>query len=262
MVDSITLAPITSFGRGFIPTALNISAIRFPAPFFWNSDLSSFQSKEAISESYGFTVSSYTFDEAVLRGLSIIPDSRYLQLPGNISDRVRDLAKEVTAEARSPYEKAKALEQFLKIGYAYAFGFENAPQGWEASDWFLFEDQRGVCANFNHAFVIMARSIGLPTRPVVGWAIAATDVEQEVGASQAHQWAEVLFEGAGWLTFDATAPGGAPDRVPSPQELEATPTPTPTPSPTQSPANPLHPQRPCHHPLRCRLIQVISWRMG
>ena len=146
-----------------------------------------------------------------------------------------DLAQEVTAEATSPYEKAKALEQFLKTSYTYDFGFRNAPQGWEASDWFLFEEQLGVCANFNHAFVIMARSLGLPARPVVGWAVASTDAEQEVSAGQAHQWAEVLFQGAGWLSFDATAPGGAPDRVPSLQELEATPTPTPTPKPTPTP---------------------------
>ena len=233
--DSVTLTPITSFGTGFIPTALNMSGIRFPAPLRWNPELFTFQSTEVIEGSYGFDVSSYTFDESVLRGLSITPDSRYLQLPDNISNRVRGLALEVTAEASSQYEKAKALEYFLKTKYTYDFDFKNAPQGWEASDWFLFEDQRGVCANFNHAFVIMARSLGLTARPVVGWAVASTDLEQEVSAGQAHQWAEVLFQGAGWLSFDATAPGGAPDRVQAPTPA---PTPTPTPSPTPTPVPP------------------------
>jgi transglutaminase-like putative cysteine protease len=223
--NRVTVTPITRFGRGFVPTALNILELRFPAPLLWNPHLFAFRSEKAIKKSYGFTVYSfpdpldyYPFRKQELRGLSVSPDPRYLQLPGNISDRVRDLAQRVTAGAKSPYEKAKALEQFLKTNYTYDFGYKNAPKGREAADWFLFEEQRGVCANFNHAFVVMARSIGLPARPVVGWAIAATDAEQEVRASQAHQWAEVHFEGAGevegWLTFDATAPGGAPYRVP------------------------------------------------
>ncbi|MBI2855466.1 MAG: transglutaminase domain-containing protein, partial [Chloroflexi bacterium] len=231
--DNITLAPITRFGRGFVPVTLHMSSLDFPVPLRFSEELWVFRSSEAVDNSYGLVASAYTFDQEFLRDLAVVPEKRYLQLPGNISERVKGLAREVTRDAASPYEQAKALEQYLKTTYAYDLGYQNAPDGWEAADWFLFEDQRGVCSNFNHAFVIMARSMGISARPVVGWAIAATDQQQEVRAYQAHQWAEVLFQDVGWLTFDATGPGGAPDRVPTPPDLEGTPVPTaaPTPSP-------------------------------
>ena len=61
---------------------------------------------------------------------------------------------------------------------------------------------------FSSAFVLLARSVGIPARVVSGWSIAATDAPQTVYAIQSHQWAEVPFEGLGWVTFEATAGGG------------------------------------------------------
>ena len=77
----------------------------------------------------------------------------------------------------------------------------------------MFDDKNGTCCNFSSAFVILARSIGLPARVVSGWAIDATDQQQTVYAIQGHQWAEVGFANLGWVTFEPTASGGAPSRV-------------------------------------------------
>ena len=57
------------------------------------------------------------------------------------------------------------------------------------------------------------RSIGLPARVVSGWAIAPTFNAQLVYSDQAHQRAEVAFDGLGWVLFEPTASGSAPIRA-------------------------------------------------
>ena len=239
--DNVTLIPMTSFGNGLIPSTLNVSNIDFPAPLLWNPELIAFQSLETVHEPYRLTASHYTFPEHILGSKPVGSGRRYLPLPDTIPDRVHQMALDVTREAgaESPYAKAKALEQHLKTNYTYDLNYTNAPSGWEPSDWFLFKDRRGVCANFNHAFVVMARSLGLPARPVIGWAIAPIAEEQTVQAKQAHMWAEVLFEELGWVRFDATGAGGAPDRVREEFGFEPTDVSTPTGAPTPPSPTPM-----------------------
>ena len=66
---------------------------------------------------------------------------------------------------------------------------------------------------FSSAFVVLARSVGIPARVVSGWAIGQTDDEQIVYLDQAHQWAEVALDGIGWVTFEPTPEGGPPSRT-------------------------------------------------
>lgn len=80
-------------------------------------------------------------------------------------------------------------------------------------DWFLFDHQEGTCGVFSSAFVVMSRSIGIPARVVSGWAITPHPGTQTVYTDQAHQWAEVPFQGLGWITFEPTPEGGAPTRA-------------------------------------------------
>ena len=48
---------------------------------------------------------------------------------------------------------------------------------------------------------------------VSGWAIAQTAGAQTVYTDQGHQWAEVAFDGLGWVSFEPTASGGPVERV-------------------------------------------------
>jgi len=59
----------------------------------------------------------------------------------------------------------------------------------------------GVCQDFAHLFVSVARAWGLPARYVVGY----LDGELLSGGMAAtHAWAEVLVPEGGWIGFDAT----------------------------------------------------------
>ena len=155
----------------------------------------------------------------------VVDDPTYLQLPADMPRRIRELAEDITDGERTPYAKAKALERYLKTRFAYVFGSESSapprPVGHDPVDWFLFESQEGTCGNFSSAFVLLARSIGLPARVAAGWLIDARKESQVVMATQAHQWAEVAFEDYGWITFEPTAPGSARTRLdlPDPDEI-------------------------------------------
>lgn len=60
----------------------------------------------------------------------------------------------------------------------------------------------GVCQDFAHLFITVARSWAIPARYVMGYLDPGIS---KVGESLAtHAWAEALVPGAGWIGFDAT----------------------------------------------------------
>jgi len=147
------------------------------------------------------------FDRDVLNRAEVINDSRCLALPNNMSDRTYDLSRRITQGMPTPFEKAKAIEEFLRVKYDYKLDYDAAPANWEPNDWFLFESREGICGNFNSAFVILARASGIPARLAAGYYVNPGEGEQQiVYANQAHAWAEVGLSGLGWLAFEAVPP--------------------------------------------------------
>ncbi|MEI7817975.1 MAG: transglutaminase family protein [Desulfuromonadales bacterium] len=60
----------------------------------------------------------------------------------------------------------------------------------------------GVCQDFAHLFITVARSWGIPARYVMGYLDPGISKVGETLAT--HAWAEALVPGAGWIGFDAT----------------------------------------------------------
>lgn len=218
----IVVKPLLSVAeRSTLPTSLYLSGISLPGAVDGTANIFNTALGLKANDVYGWSAKAYGFDAETLAAAAPVQDPRYFQLPANLPSRIRELALRVASGASSPYEKAKALEVFLKTEYTYAFIQDDPtyvlmPADRDPVDWFLFDHPVGTCGNFSSSFVLMARSIGLPARIVTGWAIAPMAEEQIVKTGQAHQWAEVAFEGLGWITFEPTAAGGPPDRVPQP----------------------------------------------
>lgn len=163
-----------------------------------------------------------------------LPDwvvQRYLQLPNTISARTSDLALDVTADAQTTYDKAKAVETYLRQNIVYDTTVQAPPDDEDVVDYLLFEDPRGYCEHYASAMTVMLRSLGIPARIVSGY--APGDFDPERGGylylqSNAHAWVEVFFPGYGWIPFEPTAseaprtpgqdrPGG---ESPEQQEIE------------------------------------------
>ncbi len=146
----------------------------------------------------------------------IVP--RYRQLPANISERVKQLALNLTAPHANNYDKVMALTNHLLTTYPYNFFPPPHPPGAEVVDTFLFEDKEGVCEQYATALVVMARSLGIPARLVTGYGSGDYNPltgYYEVRLNHAHSWAEVYFPAYGWVPFDPT-PGWTPQPYPTP----------------------------------------------
>jgi transglutaminase-like putative cysteine protease len=154
----------------------------------------------------------------------------YLALPDTISQRVRDLAASLTAGPQNSYDKAKAIEAYLRT-FPYTLEVPPFPAEKEIADYFLFELQKGYCDYYASSMVILARAAGLPARLVIGYSSGEYDpatAQYIVREANAHSWAEVYFPGIGWVEFEPTASQPQVDRPVEPVEEELSIEPIPT----------------------------------
>ncbi len=132
---------------------------------------------------------------------------RYLTLPDTVTSRTIERALEVTEGYDNPYDKAKALEQFIRSTMIYDENVTAPPEDADIVDYLLFERQRGYCEYSASAMTVMLRAIGIPARVVVGYAPGTYDGERAGFVylqSDAHAWTEVFFPGYGWIPFEPT----------------------------------------------------------
>lgn len=147
---------------------------------------------------------------------------RYLQLPDTLPARVRDLAAEVTAPYETAFEKAEAIQAYLRT-YTYSQDIEAPPDGRDGVDYFLFDSKEGYCDYYASAMVVMLRSVGIPARIAVGytpgdpiltedtqdWIMQGRNPGEPIGyrvrEENAHSWPEVYFPSFGWIQFEPTA---------------------------------------------------------
>ncbi len=135
---------------------------------------------------------------------------RYLVLPLLVPARVRSLAYDLTASEPTAYDKARAIETYLRT-LPYTLDLPAPPPNRELADYFLFDLRRGFCDYYATTMVVLARAAGLPARLVSGY-IGGTydeaDARYVVSAADAHSWVEIYFPGYGWIEFEPT--GGRP----------------------------------------------------
>jgi hypothetical protein len=134
----------------------------------------------------------------------------YLDTPG-LTDRVAELATQITDGLANPYEKADALADFLHSSPQFAYHTNPGPPNRDQDlvDFFLFDQENGrigYCQYYASAMTLMARSVGLPARVAVGFSPGERqeDGTYLVRERNAHAWTEVYFPGYGWQIFEPT----------------------------------------------------------
>jgi len=134
----------------------------------------------------------------------------YLRLP-RIDPRVQQLAFQVSASTKSNFDKAAAIENYLRTRYGYTLQLPRTMVKDPIAN-FLFERKQGHCEYFASSMAVMLRTLGIPSRVVNGF---RTDEFNDltgnyvVRAKDAHAWVEAYFPGYGWQTFDPTPAGGS-----------------------------------------------------
>lgn len=140
-----------------------------------------------------------------------LPDPRRGEL--GVDPRVRQLALEVTVGKTAQYEKARAIETYLKQNMSYSV--ELKPTQGDPLAEFLFGQRRGHCEFFATAMAVMLRTLGIPARVVNGFQMGEYNEISgmyTVRDRDAHSWVEVYFPGLrAWVEFDPTPAAGIND---------------------------------------------------
>jgi transglutaminase-like putative cysteine protease len=134
----------------------------------------------------------------------------FTDLPDGLDDVVGDLARQVTAEEPSRFEKAVALQRWFREDGGFVYD-DNVSLGNGTDDLVRFltegdDGRRGYCEQFAAAMAVMARELGIPARVAVGF-LNPDQVSQDTfvySAHDLHAWPELFFSGAGWVRFEPT----------------------------------------------------------
>lgn len=182
----------------------------------------------SLARGENYTVSSVVLTptpEQLLASGSSVPSGfgDFLSLPPDTPELIARTAEEVTAGESSNYEKALALQEYLRsTPFQYS---ETAPvsdgydgTGVEVVAKFL-QTHRGYCIHFASAMAVMARELGIPSRMIVGFQPGSptNNVDNtrrlfEVTTQDLHTWPELYFSGIGWVRFEPTpSRGSVPD---------------------------------------------------
>ena len=134
----------------------------------------------------------------------------YLALPAQPAV-VNQLAHQAVGTAATPAAKAQALVNWFRSG---RFRYTLSPPPTSGSDplvQFLTVTKAGFCEQFAGAYGMLARSLGIPTRLVVGFTAGqvGSGGTTTVTGADAHVWPQVyLGPGAGWVSVEPTPPAG------------------------------------------------------
>jgi transglutaminase superfamily protein/uncharacterized protein DUF4129 len=136
-------------------------------------------------------------------------------------DRIRALARQITAGTSNPYDAATAIETYLRENYQYTLTPPIPHDGTEPVTYFLFTSKQGYCEYFASAMGYLLRAAGIPARLVNGFGPGSYDSKTKqyiVRESDAHTWVEAYFPNYGWIPFEPTPDGNyfpiprAPDK--------------------------------------------------
>jgi transglutaminase-like putative cysteine protease len=129
-----------------------------------------------------------------------------LLMPHKLRAPLTALASEWTREATTPEESLAALAAHLRRDDSYS----TDPQPRSSLDpvlAFLTVSHRGHCEYFASALALLARSIGIPTRMILGYRVGERNPywsHYVVRAKNAHAWVEAYLPDGRWVTVDPT----------------------------------------------------------
>ncbi|MGQ1783522.1 transglutaminase-like domain-containing protein [Saccharicrinis sp. GN24d3] len=114
-----------------------------------------------------------------------------------------DIPKEV-AEGFISFKNEMGVLNFLrelnqKVNGAMQYTVDVTTTKTAALEAFCLE--KGVCQDYTHIFISIARQFGIPCRYVSGYMNPGFS---HIGTSQTHAWAEAFIPHVGWIGFDPT----------------------------------------------------------
>ncbi len=109
------------------------------------------------------------------------------------SENIKKLTDSITRNPQTPAENLQAIYRYIAANYPWASALEystigNIPE-------YVLENRKGDCGQVALLLITMLRYKGIPARWQSGWMTHPGEVNL-------HDWAEVYFEGTGWIPAD------------------------------------------------------------
>ncbi len=111
------------------------------------------------------------------------------------SNNIKELTDSITHYAETPVENLQAIYRYIVASYPWASALEystisNIPE-------YVIKNRKGDCGQVALLLITMLRYKGIPARWQSGWMMHPGEVNL-------HDWAEVYFEGTGWVPCDVS----------------------------------------------------------
>ncbi|WP_168626582.1 DUF3488 and transglutaminase-like domain-containing protein [Cryobacterium sp. BB307] len=221
--EEVGFISVGNLASPWLPVPYPISSVtQLNGDWLWDKDTLTVASNTDLAIGENFTVRSHVIEptpEQLQRAGTTVPDGveDYLELPA-VPAIIADTAREATAGVDTNYEKAVALQQYLRSAlFRYS---EQTPvaEGYDGTGvdmvGVFLERRAGYCIHFASAMATMARTLGIPSRMVIGFQQGSSTNSPgdskifEVTTDDLHSWPELYFEGIGWVAFEPTQSRG------------------------------------------------------
>ena len=142
-------------------------------------------------------------------GEDLVHDFLRFRSPVKDVPGIRELAKRFPIAHPASGAATEAALDDLTLAISREFAYDRAVTNVYSAVDEVLALRAGVCQDFAHLFIAVARAMGVPARYVSGYIHLAGDK----GATTAsHAWAEGWVPGHGWVGYDATRPVRAAER--------------------------------------------------
>nr|WP_256127930.1 DUF3488 and transglutaminase-like domain-containing protein [Arthrobacter sp. SDTb3-6] len=232
VAQTVTQVAVVNLASTWLPAPLSaIKVADLHGRWSWNPATQTINADGAANtrgQVYTVTSAMPDLTPGLLEAATQKPDSKldpiFTELPNNVPSIIKDTAKAVTKGMTTPYDRAMAIQDYLRSPlFTYSEktpvekGYDGA--GMKVLAKFL-QVKAGYCVHFSAAMAVMAREVGIPSRIAVGYApgdrtgeTALADGKTlqgyEATGRDAHAWPELYFEGLGWVPFEPTPSRGA-----------------------------------------------------
>lgn len=140
-----------------------------------------------------------------------------LLMPVKLRAPLTAIAAEWTRGASTPEEALAALQVRLGRDYRYSLAGERPRTSIDPILEFLTVSREGHCEYFASALALLARTLGIPTRMVLGYRVGERNPywsHRVVRKKNAHAWVEAYLPNGTWVTVDPTPMTELPQDLP------------------------------------------------
>ena len=105
------------------------------------------------------------------------------------------LAKAIVGNETNPYRQSELVYDYIDANYPWAGAREYSTI--DCIPAYVIREKHGDCGQVSLLYISLMRSLGVPARWESGWML-------HPGETNLHDWAEVYFEGIGWVPVDTS----------------------------------------------------------